>query len=52
MGGQLDNVKTSNEELEKARELTAKRNKSMCMCTLLAIALASILGVSIYFLFF
>lgn len=52
MGGQLDNVKQSNEELEKARELTKQRNKNMCMCTLFAIALATVLGLSMYFMFF
>lgn len=51
MNKQLDNVKEGNQDLEKAREITAKRNKSLAMWTLFAVTLAAILGVSIYFIF-
>lgn len=52
MNKQVDDLKTGNQELLSARELTAKRNKSIACWTLFAVILASILGLSLYFLFF
>lgn len=52
MSKQLDDVKESNKELEKAKVITGKRNKSIAMCTGFAALLAIIFGFSIYFMFF
>lgn len=52
MNKQVDDLKAGNQDLVAARILTAKRNKSIACWTLFVLVLASILGVSIYFLFF
>ena len=52
MNKQVDDLKTGNQELVEARILTSKRNKSLACWTLFILILASVLGVSIYFLFF
>ena len=51
MRGQVDDIKASNDELMKARIITEKRNKGICMWTVLAFTLTLILGASIYFMF-
>ena len=52
MTKQVNNVKESNKELNKAQEITASRNKSVTIWIIFAFVLAVILGLSIYFMFF
>ena len=52
MNKQVDDLKSGNKDLISARELTAKRNKSIACWTLLALALATILGLSVYYIVF
>ena len=49
---QIQDIKKANSELEQARELTNKRNKTIMCCTLFAVLLMCILGTSVYFMFF
>lgn len=50
MGGQVTEIREANQELNKAREITAKRNKNMSCWLLFVVALLAILGASIYLL--
>lgn len=51
MEGTLKDTKSANQELEKAKVITAGRNKSLGMWTLFVVILALVLGLSIYFMF-
>lgn len=48
----MDNVTTANEELVKAKELSQQRNKTLCKLGIFILILVTILGLSIYFMFF
>lgn len=52
MGTQVNDIKAANTELVATREITSSRNKCACYITVLALVLASVLGVSIYFMIF
>lgn len=51
MSGQVTEIREANQELNKAREITAKRNKNMGCWVIFIFALLAILGMSIYLLF-
>lgn len=50
MSGQVTEIREANQELNAAREITAKRNKNMGCWVIFIMALLSILGVSIWLL--
>ena len=50
MGGQVTEIKEANQELNKAREITAKRNKNVGCWLIFVVALLAILGASIWLL--
>ena len=51
MGNQVVDLKRGNEDLHQAQVLAEKRNKSIMCWTLFAATLATILLVSIYYMF-